>query len=69
MATAPSVALPIVNPLIVTANASVVPIMAPDVVSMTAVSFVAEHVMLKPTTFVAPTPTTGVTSGKKKLRG
>ena len=67
--TTPAVAKPIVNPLIVTTNASEVPMIAPDVVRTTAVSFVAEHAMLKPSTFVAPALTTGVSNGMKKLGG
>ena len=57
------------NPLMVTTNASEVPMIAPDVVRTTAVSFVAEHAMLKPSTFVAPALTTGVSNNMKKLGG
>ena len=57
------------NPLMVTTNAAEVLMIAPNVVRTTAVSFVAEHVMLKPCTFVARTLTTGVSNGTKKLNG
>ena len=65
----PAVAAPIVKPLMVTMNAAVVLIAAPEVVSTTAVLLVAPHVMLKPTILLAPAATKGVIEGAKKLGG
>ncbi len=63
------VAAPIVKPLIVTVNAAVFPMAAPDVVSTTAVLLVAPHVMIRPVTLLAPAATTGATNVAKKLGG
>jgi hypothetical protein len=65
----PGVAAPIVKPLIVTVNAVVFPMAAPNIVSATAVLFVAPHVTFRPITLLAPVATTGVTNGAKKLSG
>jgi len=46
----PGVAAPIVKPLIVTVNAAVAPIIAPDVASTTSVLLVDMHMMLRPGT-------------------
>jgi hypothetical protein len=58
-----------VKPLIVTVNAVVFPMAAPNIVSVTAVLLVAPHVTFRPTTLLAPAATTGVTNGAKKLGG
>ena len=63
------VAAPIVKPLIVTVNAVVIPMAAPNIVSTTAVLLVAPHVTFRPVTLLAPAATTGVTNGAKKLGG
>ena len=65
----PAVAAPIVKPLMVTMNAAVALIAAPEVVSTTAVLLVTPHVMLKPTILLAPAATKGVIEGAKKLGG
>ena len=65
----PEVAAPIVKPLIVTVNAVVFPMAAPDIASTTAVLLVTPHVMFMPVTLLAPVATTGVTNGAKKLGG
>ena len=66
--TAPAVAAPIVNPLIVTVNADA-GMAAPDVVIVTAVAEVAPHVAVKPATLLAPEATEGTTEDAKKLEG
>jgi hypothetical protein len=66
--TEPAVAAPIVKPLIVTVNADE-GIVAPDVVSITAVAEVAPHVAVKPATLLAPDATEGTTEDAKKLEG
>jgi len=65
----PNVAAPIVKPLIVTVNAVVFFMAAPNIVSTTAVLLVALHVTFRPTTLLAPAATTGVTNAAKKLGG
>ena len=65
----PEVAEPIMKPLIVTVNAVVFAIAAPDKLSMTAVLLVLPQVMFMPVTLLAPVATTGVTNGAKKLGG
>ena len=65
----PGVAAPIVKPLIVTVNAVVFTMEAPNIVSTTAVLLVAPHTMFMPVTLLAPAATTGVTNGAKKLCG
>jgi hypothetical protein len=65
----PGVAAPIVKPLIVTVNTVVFPMVAPNIVSTTAVLLVAPHVTFRPTTLLAPAATTVVTNGAKKLGG
>ena len=63
------VAAPIVKPLIVTVNAVVFPMAAPDIASTTAVLLVTPHVTFMPVTLLALAATTGVTNGAKKLSG
>ncbi len=63
------VALPIVKPLIVTANAASVLMVAPEIVSVIAVSLVVELMILKPGTLLASAVTKGVTKRAKKLGG
>jgi len=58
-----------VKPLIVTVNAVVFPMAAPNVVSTTAVLLVAPQVTFRPITLFAPVATTGATNGAKKLSG
>jgi len=65
----PGVAAPIVKPLIVTVNAVVFLMEAPNIVSTTAVLLVAPHVTFRPTILLAPAATTGVTNEAKKLGG
>ena len=65
----PGVAAPIVKPLMVSVNAAVAPMVAPDVVSTTDVVVVAPHAMNRPDTLLAPAATTGVTEGTKKFDG
>ena len=65
----PGVAAPIVKPLIVTVNAVVFTMEAPNIVSTTVVLLVAPHVTFRPVTLLAPAATTGVTKGAKKLGG
>ncbi len=60
---------PIVKPLIVTVNAAVLLMAAPNIVSTTVVLFVAPHVMFRPITLLAPVATTGVTNGVKNSGG
>ncbi len=57
------------KPLIVTVNAAVLLMAAPNIVNTTVVLFVAPHVTFRPITLLAPTATTGVTNGAKKLGG
>jgi hypothetical protein len=66
--TAPLVAAPIVNPLIVTVNAEA-PIVAPDVVITTDVAVVGLHVTVSPATLLAPDATPGVIDEAKKPEG
>ena len=68
-ATEPGVEAPIVRPLMVTLNVVLAPMVAPAVVSTTAVVLVAPHVMLRPDKLLAPAATTGVMEGAKKLDG
>ncbi len=63
------VASPIVNPLMVTANASAALMVAPEVVKTTDVMVVVELVMPNPGTLLASAVTTGVTNRAKKLGG
>ena len=65
----PGVAAPIVKPLIVTVNAVVFTMEAPNIVSTTAVLLVAPHTMFMPVTLLAPAATTGATNGAKKFGG
>ncbi len=65
----PGVAAPMVMPLMVTVNASVAPMVAPDVAKTKAVLRMAVHVMLRPMTLLAPKDTKGVAEGAKKLGG
>ena len=65
----PGVDAPIVRPLMVTVNAAVAPMAAPDVVSTTAVKLVAAQVKLRPGALQAPAATTGVMEGTKKFDG
>ena len=65
----PGVAAPIVKPLIVTVNAELASMVAPDVVSTTVVLPVSPHVIFTPGTLLAPAATTGVTEGAKNLGG
>jgi hypothetical protein len=69
MAVEPGVAGPISKPLIVTVNAELASIIAPDVVSTTVVLSVSQHVIFTPGTLLAPAATTGVTEGAKTLGG
>ena len=57
------------KPLIVTVNAVVFLMAAPNIVSTTAVLLVAPHETFRPVTLLAPAATTGVTNGAKKLCG
>jgi hypothetical protein len=65
----PGVAAPIVKPLMVTVNAVVLTIAAPNIVRRTAVLLVMPHVTFIPVTLLAPAATTGATNGAKKLGG
>ena len=57
------------KPLIITVNAVVFLMAAPNIVSTTAVLLVAPHQTFRPVTLLAPAATTGVTNGAKKLCG
>ena len=63
------VASPIVNPLMVTANAAAALMVAPEVVKTTDVMVVVELVIPNPGTLLASTATTGVMKRAKKLGG
>ena len=63
----PGVAAPIVKPLIVTVNAAVVPIVAPDVARTTAVLLVDVQMMFRPRTL--PASAAGLREGAKKFGG
>ena len=57
------------KPLIVTVNATVFPMAAPDIVSTTAVLLVNPHETFMPVTLLALVATTGVMNGAKKCGG
>ena len=63
------VASPIVNPLMVTANAAAALMVAPEVVKTTDVMVVVELVIPNPGTLLASAVTTGVMKRAKKLGG
>ncbi len=60
---------PIVNPLMVIANATDADKVAPEVVIKTAVAEVAPHAAVNPGTLLAPEATDGTTPDAKKLEG
>ena len=65
----PAVAAPMVKPLNVTVNAADALMVAADVRSTTDVAPVEVQSSLKPGTLLAPSATTGVMEGAKKLGG
>ena len=63
----PGVAAPIVKPLMVTVNAAVAPMVAPDVVRTRAALLVEVHMMFRPGTL--PATAAGLREGAKKFGG
>ena len=63
----PGVAAPIVKPLMVTVNAAVAPMVAPDVARTTTVLLVVAQMMFKPGTLLDTTA--GLIAGAKKIGG
>ncbi len=64
----PGVAAPIVKPLMVTVNAAVAPMVAPDVARTTALLLVDVHIMFRPGTLLVIL-LAGLREGKKKFGG